>query len=223
MMPPETADERRSRFEHEAQVLARLSHPNIATVYDFDRDERTQTVFMTMEVMEAGARSVCLACAWGAILLRLWRTPCGGSPAAISALANKGRLPHRTHLGLADGWISKYDIYNLQLVAEIRAVVARFPRLELRKVKGHAGVPDNELVDDLVVRRGVGFVSRNLVGFSCTGAVRARNARGFVRERDDDLSRDALRRRQRVHRSQPCGALPVARASGNDLHADALR
>ncbi len=30
----------------------RLAHPNIATVYDFDRDDSTNTVFMTMEVLE---------------------------------------------------------------------------------------------------------------------------------------------------------------------------
>ena len=47
---------------------------------------------------------------------------------------------------LTQGWKAKA---NKELVAEIRAAVARFPRLELRKVKGHAGVPDNELVDEL--------------------------------------------------------------------------
>jgi serine/threonine protein kinase len=39
-------------LQRETSKQQRLAHPNIATVYDFDRDERTQTVFMTMEVME---------------------------------------------------------------------------------------------------------------------------------------------------------------------------
>ena len=39
-------------LQRETSKQQRLAHPNIATVYDFDRDERTHTVFMTMEVME---------------------------------------------------------------------------------------------------------------------------------------------------------------------------
>ncbi|MDX1434737.1 MAG: serine/threonine-protein kinase, partial [Gammaproteobacteria bacterium] len=39
-------------LQRETSKQQRLAHPNIATVYDFDRDEKTQTVFMTMEVME---------------------------------------------------------------------------------------------------------------------------------------------------------------------------
>jgi len=39
-------------LQRETAKQQRLAHPNIATVYDFDRDENTGTVFMTMEVME---------------------------------------------------------------------------------------------------------------------------------------------------------------------------
>lgn len=39
-------------LQRETSKQQRLAHPNIATVYDFDRDERTHTVFMAMEVME---------------------------------------------------------------------------------------------------------------------------------------------------------------------------
>lgn len=47
---------------------------------------------------------------------------------------------------LARGWKAKA---NQQLIGRIKKTVARFPTLELRKVRGHAGVPENELVDDL--------------------------------------------------------------------------
>jgi ribonuclease HI len=47
---------------------------------------------------------------------------------------------------LARGWKAKV---NQELIAGIRRELARFARVELRKVKGHAGVPDNELVDEL--------------------------------------------------------------------------
>lgn len=47
---------------------------------------------------------------------------------------------------LTRGWKAKA---NQQLIERTRSTMARFPGLELRKVKGHAGVPDNELVDDL--------------------------------------------------------------------------
>ncbi|MBW2276290.1 MAG: reverse transcriptase-like protein [Deltaproteobacteria bacterium] len=47
---------------------------------------------------------------------------------------------------LTKGWKAKA---NKQLIARIKKTVARFPKLELRKVRGHAGVPENELVDDL--------------------------------------------------------------------------
>ena len=39
-------------LQRETAKQQRLAHPNIATVYDFDRDAATGTVFMTMEVME---------------------------------------------------------------------------------------------------------------------------------------------------------------------------
>ena len=39
-------------LQRETAKQQRLAHPNIATVYDFDRDVDTDTVFMTMEVLE---------------------------------------------------------------------------------------------------------------------------------------------------------------------------
>ena len=39
-------------LQRETAKQQRLAHPNIATVYDFDRDAETGTVFMTMEAME---------------------------------------------------------------------------------------------------------------------------------------------------------------------------
>ena len=47
---------------------------------------------------------------------------------------------------LSRGWKAKA---NRELIESIRLTIRRVPGLELRKVKGHAGVPDNELVDDL--------------------------------------------------------------------------
>ncbi|MFO8072253.1 MAG: ribonuclease H [Polyangia bacterium] len=47
---------------------------------------------------------------------------------------------------LTRGWKAKA---NRELIERIRRRVARFPLLELRKVRGHAGVPQNELVDRL--------------------------------------------------------------------------
>ncbi len=44
------------------------------------------------------------------------------------------------------GWKAKA---NQALIRRIRDEISRFAHLELRKVKGHAGVPDNELVDEL--------------------------------------------------------------------------
>lgn len=44
------------------------------------------------------------------------------------------------------GWKAKA---NQELIRRIREELSRFSRLELRKVKGHAGVPENELVDEL--------------------------------------------------------------------------
>jgi ribonuclease HI len=54
---------------------------------------------------------------------------------------------------LTRGWKAKA---NVELVAEIRERLRRFPRVELRKVAGHAGVPENELVDDLARRAAAG-------------------------------------------------------------------
>ena len=39
-------------LQRETAKQQRLAHPNVATVYDFDRDDTTNTVFMTMEVLE---------------------------------------------------------------------------------------------------------------------------------------------------------------------------
>ncbi|MDX1513882.1 MAG: protein kinase, partial [Gammaproteobacteria bacterium] len=39
-------------LQRETSKQQRLAHPNVATVFDFDRDEKTNTVFMTMEAME---------------------------------------------------------------------------------------------------------------------------------------------------------------------------
>ena len=39
-------------LQRETSKQQRLAHPNIATVYDFDRDMDTDTVFMTMEVLD---------------------------------------------------------------------------------------------------------------------------------------------------------------------------
>ena len=47
---------------------------------------------------------------------------------------------------LTKGWKAKK---NNELVMELRELVALFPNLRLLKVKGHAGNPDNELVDEL--------------------------------------------------------------------------
>lgn len=39
-------------LQRETSKQQRLAHPNVATVFDFDRDQNTNTVFMTMEAME---------------------------------------------------------------------------------------------------------------------------------------------------------------------------
>ncbi len=47
---------------------------------------------------------------------------------------------------LAGGFKAKK---NVELIAEIRAKCAKFPRLRFVKVSGHAGVPENERCDEL--------------------------------------------------------------------------
>ena len=47
---------------------------------------------------------------------------------------------------LTAGWKAKA---NQSLIAEIKSMLRKFKRAELRKVKGHAGIEDNELVDQL--------------------------------------------------------------------------
>lgn len=46
------APEFRTRFEREARHIARLKHPNIVQVYDFDFDEATENYFMVMELID---------------------------------------------------------------------------------------------------------------------------------------------------------------------------
>jgi len=43
------------RFEAEARVLARLDHPNIVTIYDFGRDEKTGCFFYTMTLIDGAS------------------------------------------------------------------------------------------------------------------------------------------------------------------------
>lgn len=50
---------------------------------------------------------------------------------------------------LVGGWKAKA---NLELLEEIRAEMAKFPRLELLKVRGHAGHPGNEEADRLATQ-----------------------------------------------------------------------
>src|SRR5690606_4079780 len=49
---------------------------------------------------------------------------------------------------LTKNWKAKA---NGELVAELRALARRFPRLHIVKVKGHSGIPENERADQLAV------------------------------------------------------------------------
>lgn len=42
----------KTRFEREAQNVAKLKHPNIVQVYDFDYDEASESYYMVMELVE---------------------------------------------------------------------------------------------------------------------------------------------------------------------------
>lgn len=62
---------------------------------------------------------------------------------------------------LSKGWKAKA---NQELIARIKAALKPFKKLELRYVKGHAGIPDNERADELarasvVARASSGWVS----------------------------------------------------------------
>ena len=56
---------------------------------------------------------------------------------------------------LTAGWKAKA---NAELIGAIRRRLAEFQRVQLRKVAGHSGVPENELVDDLARRAAAGQV-----------------------------------------------------------------
>ena len=51
--------ERTRRFEREARIISSVSHPGIATLYDFDRDG--DVAFLTMEFVEGPTLRECLA------------------------------------------------------------------------------------------------------------------------------------------------------------------
>jgi serine/threonine-protein kinase len=58
LLKPEAAAGREfERFAAEAKVLARLEHPNVVTIYDFGRDEKTNCFFYTMSLIQGGALS----------------------------------------------------------------------------------------------------------------------------------------------------------------------
>jgi hypothetical protein len=50
--PSTDADELRLRLAREARAMAKLTHPNVVTVYDVGRDERTGQLFVAMELVE---------------------------------------------------------------------------------------------------------------------------------------------------------------------------
>ncbi len=71
---------------------------------------------------------------------------------ALETITNKN-LPVKLHTDssysigvLKQGWKAKK---NQELIENIRQLVAQYPRLELIKVRGHHGVPENERADEL--------------------------------------------------------------------------
>jgi ribonuclease HI len=81
--------------------------------------------------------------------------------AALQSVTNR-RLPVRVHTDsayaigvLQEGWKAKE---NKELVARVQVLMREFPDLRLVKVRGHAGDPGNERVDqlarDAITRRG---------------------------------------------------------------------
>ena len=84
--------ERVARFEREARLLATLNHPNIATVYGFERQDGV--IALVMELVEGETlderlrRSAVPAAAWR------WRRRCI-LPARSSARRRRARERHR--------------------------------------------------------------------------------------------------------------------------------
>ena len=58
MLKPQAAQgEEFRRFESEAKLLARIDHPNLITIYDFGRDERTDCHYYTMTFVDGSPLS----------------------------------------------------------------------------------------------------------------------------------------------------------------------